>query len=122
VRTCSPIDTARFESFTAGDPELERELGALFLTTAAHLLDRLRRSLGSPGDWRDAAHALKGASSNIGAPLLAELAERAERLDGSPALLAELEAQLARVQAFFEERLPRAGRGGLSSRKRRLSS
>jgi HPt (histidine-containing phosphotransfer) domain-containing protein len=72
------LDRDRLASFTAGDSQLERELLALYLETAALYLDRMRRALDDPGAWRSAAHALKGASANIGAVAVARLAARQE--------------------------------------------
>lgn len=96
------IDLARLRSFTQGDDQLERELGALFIATAeAHLREMERALHGSIG-WAATAHALKGASANIGAVRLADLAAEAERSAPNPAMLERLRAGLARARAFFE--------------------
>jgi two-component system sensor histidine kinase/response regulator len=96
------IDTARFASFTQGDPQLARELGALFVSTALDYLREMERLRQEGSDWSRAAHALKGASANIGAVALASLAAEAERARPSAAMLAQLHTAFAAAQAFFQ--------------------
>ena len=72
------FEVERLTSFTDGDHQLERELTSLYLATAGCISTRCaaprrRRRLGQ------AAHALKGASANIGAAAVARLAEEAEQ-------------------------------------------
>ena len=100
----APLDLAHLLSFTDGDLQLERELGSIFVSTAALYLDQMREALGRPEAWRSAAHALKGASANIGARPMAETAGRAETSGPEPAILDELAARLEGVKAFFESR------------------
>jgi HPt (histidine-containing phosphotransfer) domain-containing protein len=93
-----PLDLERLASFTGGDPQLERELISLYLATSALYLERMRAAGGGEG-WAKAAHALKGASANIGATAMARLAEAAERAaTPSPDRLEELEAVRDLVQ------------------------
>lgn len=87
----SPIDGDQLSSFTAGDPRLERELGELYLRTAGTYLADMRRALAGAGDWRGSAHALKGASANFGAPVVAALAAAAEHEAPSGERLVQLE-------------------------------
>lgn len=96
------IDLARLMSFTQGDGQLERELGALFIATAEGHLREMERALQRKTGWAATAHALKGASANIGAVHLASLAADAERSAPSSAMLDRLRAALARARAFFE--------------------
>lgn len=97
----APIDLQHFRSFTEGDAQLERELGAIYLSTAGVYLEEMRRAVRERGDWRGPAHALKGASANIGAREVAALAERWERAAPSVEALAALGASLERVRVFF---------------------
>jgi hypothetical protein len=60
------------------------------------------------GDWSRAAHALKGASGNIGAVEVARLAAEAEAAAPDPERLAGLEAALDAVRRFFRGRLDAA--------------
>ncbi len=92
------VDRQRLESFTAGDAALERELIALYLETAALYLDRMRRAANDPAVWRSIAHALKGASANIGAVAVARLAARCEHEAPSLAALQMLECEIAEVR------------------------
>jgi two-component system sensor histidine kinase/response regulator len=100
-----PLDLARLASFTEGDRELERELTALFLSTAAGYLAELRRCLAGDGDWSSSAHSLKGASANIGAVEMARLAAEAEHAAPAPERLARLELALDAVRDFARLRL-----------------
>lgn len=102
-----PLDLARLREFTDGDRRLERELATLYVETAAVYIGQMREALTDPEAWRRAAHALKGASVNIGAVEIAETAARAERGEPSPSLLEELSSQLVAVRSFLSAR-PRA--------------
>lgn len=96
------IDSARFASFTQGDLQLERELGALFVSTAEGYLQEMERAQRVNGDWSAAAHALKGASANIGAVRLASLAADAERGMPNALILEQLHGAFATARAFFQ--------------------
>lgn len=100
----APIDLARLREFTDGDRQLERELSALYVETAAVYIGQMRGALDDPEAWARAAHALKGASVNIGAVELAESAARAERVEPSPELLEELAGRLEAVRSFLQAR------------------
>lgn len=100
----APLDLARLREFTDGDRQLERELATLYVETAAVYIGQMREALDDPIAWSRAAHALKGASVNIGAVELAETAARAERSEPNPALLDELAGQLVAVRSFLSAR------------------
>lgn len=108
--TDPPIALARFQEFTGGDGQLERELATLYLSTAELYLAELRGAFHDAEDWSRAAHALKGASANIGAAEMARLAAAAEHAPPAPDLLERLEAALAEVRRFFQSRAGGAGR------------
>src|SRR5690606_10099963 len=74
-----------------------RALTELYLSTARGSLDELRRSLVGRGDWSRPAHALKGASANLGAVEMARLAAEAEHTAASPERLTRLELALDAV-------------------------
>lgn len=99
-----PIAMEQFASFTDGDKQIERELSTLFLVTARHYLDQMRAVVQTGGDWRQPAHALKGASANIGAVQLAALAVEAEGMPANKEILAGLEEALEDVRQFFSAR------------------
>ncbi len=100
------IELDRLFGFTDGDPQLERELAALYLSTAEVYLQRMQKALESGEPWQGTAHALKGASSNLGALRVASLALAAERSEPSDGVLAALLAAVADVRRFFEGRQP----------------
>jgi HPt (histidine-containing phosphotransfer) domain-containing protein len=74
-------------------------------------LEAIREALDDDGGaLRSAAHKLQGAAANIGANRAAELCRELERLDGNretegPALVNQLEAELALVDRYLEQAL-----------------
>lgn len=98
------FELERLTSFTDGDAQLERELASLYLATAGAYLDEMRAAIGGGAGWSRAAHALKGASANIGAAMLARLAAEAEHGEASTERLARLEAALEAVRGFLRQR------------------
>jgi DNA-binding response OmpR family regulator len=83
------IDLDHLSGFTDGDPQLEGELLSLFLSSAEVYLARMSEALRTGQSWTAVAHALKGASANLGARRVTELALAAER---SPPTVTQLEA------------------------------
>jgi two-component system, sensor histidine kinase and response regulator len=98
------VDLDHLDSFTEGDRQLEGELSALFLSTADIYLREMHEALGSGRAWTSIAHALKGASGNLGARRLAALALLAERSAPSQVQLEAIEQALSEVRAFFGSR------------------
>jgi HPt (histidine-containing phosphotransfer) domain-containing protein len=98
------VDLDRLYSFTQGDTALEAELAALYVETAQLYLARLRRAGDDAAAWQRAAHALKGASANIGAVVVARLAAEQEQEHPSIAALRALEAEVSAVAARFRQR------------------
>jgi len=98
------LDLARLDAFVQGDRALEAEFAALYAETAQLYLARLRRAGDDVGEWQRTAHALKGASANVGAVLVAALAAEQEQCSPSVAALRELEREVAAVRAVFVER------------------
>jgi CheY-like chemotaxis protein len=104
------IDMDHLLSFTDGDLELESELSALFLSSAEAYYDRMSRSLQAGTPWTSSAHALKGASANLGARRLATLARAAEHQPPAVADLQIIRRAIDEVSAFFGERQRTHGR------------
>jgi CheY-like chemotaxis protein len=103
--TAEPIvDIDHLLSFTDGDLELEGELSALFLSSAEAYLEKMSRSLPTGTAWKSSAHALKGASANLGARRLAALAQAAEHHAPAAADLHVLRRAIDEVSAFFDAR------------------
>jgi HPt (histidine-containing phosphotransfer) domain-containing protein len=103
--TSEPIvDLDHLLGFTDGDLELECELSVLFLSSAEAYFERMRRSLQAGTPWTSSAHALKGASANLGARRLAALARAAEQQAPTAADLEAIRRAIDEVGAFFDER------------------
>ncbi len=98
------VDTSRLESFTGTDPTVEAELAALFIETAQLYLGRLKTAMGDVAAWQRSAHALKGASANIGAVAVARLAAQQEQREPDLEALRCLEMEVAAVRRAFEAR------------------
>lgn len=104
VAQAPAVDLEHLLGFTDGDLQLEGELSALFLSSAGVYLERMAEALRNGEPWRQAAHALKGASANLGARQMAAVALQAEHSDPSPGRLRELRRALDEVRQFFEQR------------------
>jgi two-component system, sensor histidine kinase and response regulator len=109
----APIDMARLHELADGDAEFLRDLVDTFVSSSADVIAELKRALDAPdraGAAR-AAHKLKGASANIHAAPLAELAYALEtqaatadeRLLGE--LLAKTEREYRRAAQFLNAQL-----------------
>lgn len=98
------VDMEHLQGFTEGDLELEGELSVLFLSSAEAYFDRMSRSLQAGTPWTSSAHALKGASANLGARRLAALARAAEQQPPAAADLEAIRRAIDDVSAFFADR------------------
>ena len=94
------IDLEHLRSFTDGDPQLEDELLTLFLSTADTYLARMAQALATGEPWTAAAHALKGASANLGACRVMALALAAEHAAADAEQLEALRAAIEDVRAL----------------------
>lgn len=102
------IDFAHLDLFTRGRPEVEEDLLCNFVSGAETYV-KLLEAAQDRKQWRDVAHALKGAARGIGATRVADLAEAAERVRvtdsaGRAAALAALSEALATVRAVAAAR------------------
>lgn len=102
------IDEARVLGFRTEYPDIVDELVAVFADSSAALLADLRGAVqrDDANEVARAAHKLKGASRNMGADLMAELAGELERAD-PPALelVEQLETALPRTHAAIRSTL-----------------
>jgi CheY-like chemotaxis protein len=98
------IDVAHLFGFTDGDLQLEGELLALFLSSAEVYLAAMSKALQAGDSWTATAHALKGASANLGARRVAVLALAAERSPPSAAQLGALRQAVDEVRTFERTR------------------
>jgi HPt (histidine-containing phosphotransfer) domain-containing protein len=94
------VDLDHLHSFTDGDPQLECELLSLFLSTADSYLAKMNQALGAGEPWTATAHALKGASANLGACRVMALALAAEHTAASAAQLEALRGAIEEVRAL----------------------
>jgi HPt (histidine-containing phosphotransfer) domain-containing protein len=95
-----PVVTQRLrELATATDPSILQEIYETFESSALEYLAALRQAVeaGDAEALRTSAHALKGASANVGAVHLTEAARQLEML-GQTRSLANAGEMLARVQ------------------------
>jgi CheY-like chemotaxis protein/HPt (histidine-containing phosphotransfer) domain-containing protein len=99
------LDLDHLRGFTEGDPQLERELSTLFLATAEMYLHGMQEALTSGRPWTSIAHALKGASANLGARRLSALALLAERSEPDRTQLEAIEHAVEEVRASFGPRV-----------------
>ncbi len=94
------IDLDHLFGFTDGDRQLEDELLTLFLSSADVYLARMSEALRTGQSWAAVAHALKGASANLGARRVMEIALAAERSPPSAAQMEALRAAIEEVRGF----------------------
>lgn len=93
----SSIDIDHLNQYIGGDEALRDEILTIFDEQACLWVNRLD-PVQDDGDWRDAAHALKGASRGIGAWSVGDLCEEAEGLvAGTPEKVARRREILGRI-------------------------
>ena len=92
------LDRDHLARYTAGDAALEAELFAL-LESQIEACVRVLEQTRNEGDWRSAAHTLKGAARGVGAMALGEACAAAETqpLDPATAIAVRDEAERARA-------------------------
>jgi CheY-like chemotaxis protein len=109
-----PVDLARLHELTEGDPEFTRELASTFLRSGQQTLDEIRAAIAHSDHIAlgRAAHKFKGASANIHAQLLCDLAQALELQSGPlepeacRALLQRLTEEFHRATSFLIAQLP----------------
>lgn len=98
------VDIDHLSTFTDGDEDLEAELSDLYQNTVSRYLKAMEAALQEQQGWSAEAHALKGASGNLGACRAAALAKEAEFEAPSAARLEALRLAVDDVAAFFAKR------------------
>ena len=76
------IDLVHLEKYVSGDAALRDEILSIFAEQAAMLNNQFSVS-SSDEDWRNVAHALKGALRGVGSWALGDLCEEAETMIGN---------------------------------------
>ena len=110
----APIDLARLNELTDGDPEFAHELVTTFVASGEQVLDEIAVALAAfdRAALSRAAHKLKGACANIHAEPLHALAysleTQASQLDqpGLKELIAEVRREFDRAAEFLLEQAP----------------
>jgi histidine phosphotransfer protein HptB len=110
----SPIDLEHLAQLSEGDRDFEEELLMLYLQDTTEQLTRLKTAAIAQ-DWQtlhQTAHHIKGASGNVGAPAIADIAAQLEQhtkqgiLESTAAiteLIAELETAYAIACSYIAE-------------------
>lgn len=103
-----PVNLDNLREMTSGEPELEKELFDVYLSSSEDCLTSLRANAnaGQEETWRTQAHAWKGMSLNLGADALGKLCADAQMNHMAPPdkkaeMLAAIEAEFAKVKAFL---------------------
>ncbi len=105
-----PVDLVHLAKYTMGDTRLESEILALFSKQARIYLGQIEKAE-TAGEWHNAAHTLKGSAKSIGAWSVADLAAKAEKIDGPglpderTEILAEIKAELGEVVDYINRLL-----------------
>lgn len=92
------LDRAHFAHMTAGDRALQIEVLGLF----REQVENWRAQLASSGDWRQAAHTLKGSARGIGLNALASACEAAESASDAQSIHALADVHRALTAALTE--------------------
>lgn len=97
------IDLVHLSKYTMGNRSLENELLGLFRTQADLYLSRLDDAADET-EWKNAAHSLKGSARGLGAWVLADLAEEAEKtpVAARDGVMARIREAIASVNAFID--------------------
>ncbi|WP_417450205.1 Hpt domain-containing protein [Kordiimonas sp.] len=95
------LDPLHLSGFTGGDEDLEVEVLQIFQANAPGYLAVLESA--GPGNWKPAAHKLKGAARGIGAWSLAREAERAEHNASEAADAEGREARLSQLRECLQQ-------------------
>lgn len=108
--TSGPIDLAHLDMYVCGDAALLTEILTIFEEQAELWVSRFEPAM--PDEpWRNAAHALKGASRGVGAWVIGDLCEHAEGLIGGVVnKLGARKTFLSELKACVEEAVDAAQR------------
>ncbi len=77
------VDLTELKFITDGDTELEHELFEEFISSSKSLLNKMDMHCHNSNDnetWKEASHALKGISLNLGARTLSELSANGQNI------------------------------------------
>lgn len=104
------VDLTNLREMTDGDPEMEKELFAEFISSFESELAELQASQSDRASetWRRRAHAMKGIAFNLGAMRLGELCKQAQEtpqsnLETRIDLLKKIGTEFADVRSYLDE-------------------
>ena len=106
-----PVDLQALRILVEGDPHFERELIGDYIATGSQSLHEILQAIRSNDlhALAEAAHSLKGASASMHATSSSALASRVEQAAKAgaaqeiPALVAELQVEVARAIEFLQQ-------------------
>lgn len=103
-----PVNLTNLREMIGGDPDVEQELFAVFLSSSDDCLEKLKKNTSEETDeaWRAQAHAWKGMCLNLGADPLSKLCAEAQLHDnigeiGKTELIAKLEKEYNDVKIYL---------------------
>ncbi|MBC8037807.1 MAG: Hpt domain-containing protein [Rhizobiales bacterium] len=98
------LDRAHLAHYTMENPDLEREIIALFLQQLPATTAMLKAA-GNQADWKLAAHTLKGSAAAVGAARINALAVELEKcvFGAAPSVIKDLLAALDRAVTQFRK-------------------
>jgi len=114
------VDFERLRTVTGGDVELVRELVDTYVEDTEQRMCRLDQAIqsGVAAEVRIEAHSIKGASANMGADAVRDIAFRIEQmgaqesLDEASSALGQLRARFAVARDLFEKYADSEGKPG----------
>lgn len=106
------VNLEHLNLFTDGDPEQEKMISEVFLTSSEESLMILREcaeGTKTHEDWKRAVHKLKGSSAQLGASKLLSACLKAEEdpdcsLEDKKQFLRDMGSALDEIRAFFKSR------------------
>lgn len=110
----TPIDVGFLKEVIGNDKEFELELFEIFIKNSGQNISNMHKAMddNDSNAWYMASHAFKGASSSIGAFKLSKALEIAQKSadeggDRKNEIIAEVEEEYAKVEAFIKSDLGR---------------
>jgi len=106
------VNLEHLNLFTDGEPEQEKMISEIFLTSSAESIMNIRECIEgtkTQEDWERAVHKLKGSSAQLGAGKLLSVCLRAEETPNSSMedkkhYLQDMESALDEIRTFFKSR------------------
>jgi HPt (histidine-containing phosphotransfer) domain-containing protein len=106
------LDLTNLRQLTGGDKMLEEDLFRTYIRSSVENIRSMQMALqdNNPAKWARNAHALKGASQNLGAGVLALAASDAEKGQPNDEALKKVIADFETVRDMLEKELGASGK------------